>query len=516
MRRTVTRYALSGSTRIAYQVIGQGPRDLVLAPAFPCNLEILPEDPGYSRLIRRLSRFCRLIVFDPRGTGLSDGLDPTAPADRETRVADLVAVMDAAGSGRAALLGAGDGAAQALLLAARQPARVRALVLYGGHAGPRSRSMPRADDPSADHWGRGALLAQIAPGRANDPDFAAWWGRLERFAASPSAARAQMRMIAATDASDLLAAISAPSLLLHRSEDLHVGIAGSRELCARLPSARLVELSGGDHPIWLGDVDILADHVEEFLTGTKAASFDTRVLAVTLATRVLGPSGSMGSAAAGRHMDERLALFRDAVPRLTARHGGAAGWPQDDRLDATFDSATRALACAVELREVAQGIGLALAQGIHVGEIDRAHATPSGPAVQIAARIAEATRNPEILLSRLASELVIGAGMQFVDRGTLPGQDGHPAPLALVALSAERHLEPLGRAGAKFADFELLSTRERQVVKLIAAGGTNPQIAVQLGLSEHTVKRHVANILLKLDLPSRAAAASLAARQIEG
>jgi pimeloyl-ACP methyl ester carboxylesterase/DNA-binding CsgD family transcriptional regulator len=515
MRRTVTRYALSGSTRIAYQVIGQGPRDLVLIPAFPCNLEILPEDPGYSRLIRRLSRFCRLIVFDPRGSGLSDGLDPAAPADRDTRVADLVAVMDAAGSGRAALLGAGEGAAQALLLAARQPARVRAIVLYGAHAAPRSRAMPRADDPGL-RWGQGALMAQIAPSRANDPDFATWWGRLERFAASPSAASAQIRMIAATDASDLLAAISAPCLLLHRSEDLLAEIAGSRALCAKLPGARLVELPGGDHPIWLGDVDTLADHVEEFLTGAKAASFETRVLAVTLATRVLGPSGSTGSAAAGRHMDERLALFREAVPRLTARHGGAAGWPQDDRLDAAFDSATRALACAVELRDAAHGIGLALAQGIHVGDIDRAHATPSGPAVQIAARIAEATRNPEIVLSRLASELVMGAGMHFVDRGSLPGQDGHAAPLPLVALSAERHLEPLGRAGTKFADFELLSTRERQVVKLIAAGGTNPQIAVQLGLSEHTVKRHVANILLKLDLPSRAAAASLAARQIDG
>lgn len=165
MRRTVTKYARSGSARIAYQVIGQGSLDLVLVPAFPCNLEILPEDVGYSHLLQRLSQFSRLIVFDPRGSGLSDRLDPTALPDRQSRVADILSVMDAAGSGRAAVLGASDGAAQAILLAARQPARVRALILYAGHTSPGTALALPGDLPVTADWGYAKALARIAPGR---------------------------------------------------------------------------------------------------------------------------------------------------------------------------------------------------------------------------------------------------------------------------------------------------------------------------------------------------------------
>jgi len=513
MRRAITKYARSGTALIAYQVIGQGSLDLVLVPGFPCNLEILPEDPGYSHLLQRLSRFCRLIVFDPRGSGLSDGFDPAGPLDSETRVADILSIMDAVGAGRAALLGAADGAAQAMRFAARHPARVRALVLYAGRAGPQDALVPRGEKPSATDWGSGSAAARIAPGRLDDRSFIDWWGRLERFAASPMAAAAQARMIAATDASDVLPMIQTPTLLLHRRDDPQVGIACSRDLSRKIADAKLVELPGGDHPIWLGDVDAVVDHVEEFLTGARTVSLGDRVLAATLVARILGPSGSSGSAG-GRHRNEKLALLREAVQRLMARYGGTAGWSGAERIDAAFDGASRALACAVELRDFAHGIGLSLAQGIHAGDIDRAHAEPSGQAVQLAARIAASIRSPEILLSRLASDLIVGAGLQFTDRGTLPGQEGHPA-LTLVALSAERHLEPLGRLWPRPADLGLLSTREREVIRLVAEGGTNPQIGVQLGLSEHTVKRHVANILLKLDLPSRVAAASLAARQIE-
>lgn len=514
MRRTVTKYARSGSARIAYQVIGQGSLDLVLVPAFPCNLEILAEDAGYSHLLQRLSRFSRLIVFDPRGSGLSDRLDPTALPDRQSRIADILSVMDAAGSGRAALLGASDGVAQAILVAARQPARVRALILYAGHASPSSAAGLPGGLQATDDWGHAKALARIAPSRIDDPSFADWWGRLERFAASPAAAAAQVEMAAATEAGDALMAIQAPTLILHRREDRLVGIDISRTLSRKIPGARLVELPGSDHPIWLGDVDAVADQVEEFLTGTKSVTSGNRRLALTLVARVLGSPGRRASAEGTNHMDERLALLREAVPGLMARYGGTFGWAGAERIDAAFDGASRALACAVELRDIAQGIGLALAQGIHAGDIERALSAPAGQAVELAARIAAATRNPEILLSRLAGDLVSGAGLQFVDRGTLPGQDGDPAT-ALVALSLERHLEPIGPAQPRVAELGRLSAREREVIRLVAAGGTNPQIAVQLGLSEHTVKRHVANILLKLDLPSRAAAASLATRQTE-
>ena len=518
MQRAVIRYAQSGQTMIAYQVVGQGSLDLVLISGFPCNLEILAEDPGYSHFLQRLSRFCRLILFDPRGSGLSDGLDPTTLPDQTIRVDDIQAVMDAAGCSRAALLGASDGAAQALLFAARQPHRVRALVLHGSRTNFRDTATdlkrPRAGVESATGWGSGAARARIAPGRIDDSGFAEWWGRLERFAASPTAAAAQSRLIAALDVRDALPNIETPTLILHRSEDAQIEVEASRSLARAIRGARLVVMPGGDHPVWLGDVDAVADLVEEFLTGERSVLQGDRVLAVTLVVLILGPAGSHAAAAAGRHMNERLTLFRDALPRIMARHGGQSAWSGTQRIDACFDGAARAVACASALREFAQTLGLALAQGIHAGDIERASGALTGLAFDIAGLIAASTRHPDILLSRLASDLVTGSGLQFVDRGALPAQGNHAA-VPVVALSGERHLEPLGRARHRSADLGILSGREREVLGLVAEGASNPQIAVQLALSEHTVKRHVANILLKLDMPTRAAAAGLAARQSE-
>ncbi|MEO8240921.1 MAG: alpha/beta fold hydrolase [bacterium] len=516
MQRTVTRYAKSGAGLIAYQVMGQGSLDLVLICGFPSNIEILAEDPGYGHLLQRLARFCRVIVFDPRGSGLSDRVDPARTPDQAVRVDDILAVMDATGCGRAAVLGASDGAAQALLFAARHPDRVRALILHGFHA---SRHDPATDgrrprlqaDPMAG-WGTGSALARIAPSRTDDRSFVEWWGRLERFSATPSAALAQAELIAATDPHDELAAIDATTLILHRSADAVAEVAASRGLAQALRAARLVELPGSDHPVWLGDVDAVADLVEEFLTGERSVLQGAQVLAATLVARILGPSGSHAAAAAGRHMQERLALFRDALPRIAARHAGSAEWSGTDRVDLCFDGAARAVACAVALRDVAQSLGLAMAQGIHAGDIDRGSGMPRGQAFETAGLIAATTRQPDILLSRLASDLVSGSGLQFVDHGLLGAQGGQPA-VPLVALSNARHLEPLGRARPRQTDLGVLTGREREVLGLVAEGASNPQIAVQLGLSEHTVKRHVGNILLKLDMPSRAAAAGLMARQ---
>ncbi len=198
MQKAITRYARSGEARIAYQVVGHGSLDLVLVPGFPSNLEILWEDPGYSRLVKRLATFCRLILFDPRGAGLSDAVDPHALPDLRTRMDDIGAVMEAAGCGRAALLGASDGAAQAMLFAATYPNRTRALVLHGGYASFQDAVMDakrsRTNVETAETaWGTGVTLARLAPGRADDRTFADWWARLERLSASPTAAAAQLR-----------------------------------------------------------------------------------------------------------------------------------------------------------------------------------------------------------------------------------------------------------------------------------------------------------------------------------
>lgn len=498
-------------------MVGHGSLDLIFAQGFPSNLEILWEDPGYGRLVKRLSAFSRLILFDPRGTGLSDAADLSVPPHPQMRMDDMRAVMDAAGCGRAALLGASDGAAQTILFAATYPERVRALILFGGYAGVRDtaalKRLHAIAEAAEASWGNGTTLARLAPSRANDRTLAEWWGRLERLSASPTSAIAQTRTIAAIDVRDKLPAVAAPTLVLHRTEDAHVDVQNSRHLARLLKDARLAELPGRDHPVWMGDVDSVADLVEEFLTGERSLAHGDRVLAVLLVARILGTSGGAAPSAAGRHVGERMELFREAVPRIVARHGGEARWSGSERIDIRFTGAASALSGALGLREMATSLGLAIAQGIHAGDVDIGIDALSGLALNVADRIAASTRHADILLSRLASELVSGSGLQFVDRGTLL-VDGIAQSLPIVGLASERHLEPLRSATSGPVNLAILSRREREVLGLVANGLSNSLIAVQLGLSEHTVKRHVANILLKLGMPTRAAAAGLVARQL--
>ena len=515
MRPAEIRYARSDGARIAYRVAGQGSIDLVLVPGLPSNLDILPEEPGYGRLVKRLSAFARLILFDRRGMGLSDRVDAIARAE-PLATRDIAAVMDAVGSSRAAVIGASEGAAMAIQLAADKPERVRALVLFGGYAHFHgtvmdARKLRALIDSIETSWGRGVTLAALAPSRTEDRRFADWWARLERLSVSPTAAAALMRLDAMIDIRDRLADVRVPTLVIHRAEDTHASVQGARQLAHAIAGARLAELPGADHPIWMGDVDRVADLIEEFLTGARPVADRNHVLAVLLVALFGGDSVRPGLGADGRLLNEQIERFREAVPKVTERHGGRAERSGPDRIVARFDSPARAAACAVALRETAAAHRLSIAQGIHVGEIDSSASPLSGRALDVTAGIAASARPPDILLSRLASELVSGSGLQFVERGTL-AVEGIRDPLPLVALASERHLEPVQRR-ARAVDLALLSTREREVLRLVADGLSNTRIAVQLGLSEHTVKRHVANILLKLDLPSRAAAAALVARQ---
>jgi len=511
MRPAEIRYASSTGGSIAYRTMGQGSLDLLLVPCLPSNLDILPEDPGYGRLVKRLSAVGRLMLFDRRGTGLSDRLDGAA-----TAADDIAAVMEAAGSSRAVLLGASDGVAAAIRFAADHPQRVRALVLFGGYAHfhgtvMEARKLRAFVEAVENTWGSGATLSLFAPSRRDDRRFAEWWARLERLSATPGRAAALLRAAAAIDERGNLSAVQAPTLVLHRTDDAYASADGARHLAGAIAGARLVELPGRDHAMWTADVDRIADLVEEFLTGTRPIADRSRVLAVVLVARLSGDAGRSAVGAGGRLLDERLERFREAVSRAAERHGGRAEWSGADRIVAHFDSPARAAACAVVLRDTAASLGLRIAQGIHVGEIDVSLVPLAGVVLDTAARIAAAARPPEILLSRLASDLVSGSGLQFVERGTL-AIEGVRDPLPVAALAAERHLEPVQRK-ARTVDLALLSARERQVLALVADGLSNTHIAVQLGLSEHTVKRHVANMLLKLDLPSRAAAAALVARQ---
>ncbi len=511
MAPPATRYAKSADVRIAYQIIGNGPIDLVFVPGFLSNLDVHWEDPGYSHLLKRLGAFARLIQFDKRGTGLSDRVDNRDLPSLETRMDDVRAVMDAAGSGRAVLLGASEGAPMAILFAATYPERTRALVLYGGYAhfhtwvlGP--EALATFIDNAERTWGTGASLASFAPDRIEDARFKEWWARFERLSVSPSAAIALARMNAQIDVRHALGSIQVPTLVIHRSNDARVKIAGGRYLAQRIKGSRFIEVQGRDHPIWTGDVDGIVDVIEEFLTGQPPNPGHDRVLTTLVVAR---PTGTLRAMAFGRDnlYGERVDRLRETANELIAHYGGLC-IDLGAAISARFDGTVRAVRCAMALRDIAQSLHLGLAVGVHTGEVEVCGEKVSGLALRIAERVAMRAGANEVLVSSIVKDLVPGSGLLFTELGfeTVEGSD-----LGLLAVVTERHLEPHSRGG-KSPTLDILSSREREVLGLVADGLSNAAIAQRLRLSDHTVKRHVSNILLKLDLPTRAAAASLIGR----
>jgi pimeloyl-ACP methyl ester carboxylesterase/DNA-binding NarL/FixJ family response regulator len=514
------RYAKNGDIRIAYQVVGHGPLDLVFVPGFVSNLELHWEDPGYTHLLRRLSAFTRLILLDKRGTGLSDRVDAHALPSLETRMDDLRAVMDAAGSGRAALLGASEGAPMATLFAATYPERSRALVLYGGYAHFHTWVLGREGlaeflRGAESSWGTGASLRYFAPGRVNDEHFAAWWARFERQSASPTAAIALARMNAQIDVRHVLGSVRVPTLVVHRSDDPRVKIAGGRYLAEHIGGARFVEIPGRDHPVWTGDIDRIVDEIEEFLTGARPAPTHDRVLATLLLARLVAPERA-AARLGDRTWSERLDRFRATARESITRHGGYPIVTGAEEIGGRFDGPARAVRCAVALRDAAAALQLELAAGVHAGEVEIDGPSVAGLALHVTERLSARAAAGEIVVSGVVNDLVAGSGLHFSERGS-EAIEGLHEPMRLLAVAAEQHLEPAARAAGtstvKTPTLDVLSAREREVLGLVADGLSNGAIAKQLRLSDHTVKRHVANILLKLDLPTRAAAAALAGRR---
>ncbi len=514
MRTVDTRYARNGDVRIAYQVIGQGSLDLVFVPGFVSNLEILWEDPGFAHLVKRLSAFSRLILFDKRGTGLSDRFNPYGSPSLAAQVDDLLAVLNAAGSGRTALLGEADGVAVSLLFSTTHPQRTRALALYGGYAhfyGSVMQGQFLAEflQKIDTDWGRGTTLQRFSASRADDQRFSAWWGRLERLSASPSSAMALARMSASIDIRDRLSKVQVPTMVVHRMGDVHVNPDGGRFLATNIPGATFTGLPGNDHPIWMGDIDRMADTVEEFLTGERRVPSGGRVLVALLVVRVLG-ARQLPDGINDQQRREQLANFRDLATNLLVLHGGhVLNWDLE-KITIRFDGAARAAQCALALRDLAETSSLRLAQGVHAGEIEASGDLVSGFAIHVAERVAAAAQSGSVLVSSVVAELAKGSGLRFVESCTVD-IDGFDAPVRLLLVAAEQHLEPVRHHKAE-PSLAALTVREREVLHLVADGMSNAAIASQLDLSEHTVKRHVANMLLKLDLPTRTAAAAFSAR----
>lgn len=422
-----TRYAKSGEVFVAYQVLGSGPVALVVVQGFTSHLEHMWEEPRLAALYRRLAGFCRLVLVDKRGTGLSDRVPATELPTLEQRVDDLRAVLDAAGIERAALLGFWEGGPLALLFAATHPARTHALVLYASPvAFTRSADYPWAFDAErnaavlariGERWGQGDIWASLAPSLADDERARRWYARLERLGASPGAALALWRMNMELDVRHVLGAVRVPTLVLHRTDDPVLPIEASRWAASRIPGARFVELPGGDHLPWVGDVDALVAEVQELLTGAREPVDVDRVLATILFVDIVGSTGraaALGDARWASVRDAFYALARREVDRLRGREVKTTG----DGLLATFDGPARGVRSALAIAAGARAMGLDVRAGVHTGECEVRADDVGGLAVHIGARVADLAAPGEVLVSGTVRDLVAGSGLVFADRGT--------------------------------------------------------------------------------------------------
>jgi class 3 adenylate cyclase len=423
-----TRYARSGEFSIAYQVVGEGELDLIYVPGLASHIELFWEQPAYSRFLHRLASFSRLILMDRLGTGLSDRLPASEVSTFEQRMDDIRAVMDAAGSERAAVLGWSEGAPLCALFAATYPERATALVMYGGfsrfvrnddyRAGIPREVLEQWLETVPEAWGQDEDLLRLwAPSVADRPAERGWFTRYLRLSASPGAALALFRMLADTDIRGVLSAIHVPTLIVHRTEDTLISVEHSRHMAERIPGAKLVELPGQDHLWWFGDQDAIVDEVEEFLTGARHAPEPDRVLATVMFTDIVG-STARAAELGDRRWRELLETHKSVVRRELERHRGQEVQTIGDGFLATFDGPARAIRCARAISDAVRPLGIEIRAGLHTGECELMNGDVGGIAVHTGARVSAKAGPGEVLVSQTVRDLVAGSGIEFADRGT--------------------------------------------------------------------------------------------------
>ena len=426
VQRSETRYAKSGDVNVAYQIVGDGPFDLVFVPGFVSNLEYGWEEPTLARFYERLASFCRLIIFDKRGTGVSDRV--SGVPDLETRMDDVRAIMDAAGSERAAVLGYSEGGALAALFAATYPERMPAVILYGVYLSmeaPGRATLAMPLEEVERRWGAPDLcdefLREDAPSLADDADFRRWYATRLRLGASPAAVVALRKMVREIDVRPILPSIRVPALILHRTDDRTCGIENGRYAAERIPDAVYVELEGQDHLPWVGDSEAIIREVERFLTGIwERGGWEEpeteRVVSTVLFTDIVG-STARAAELGDRQWRELLQKHHALVRRQLARYRGRELDTAGDGFFASFDGPARAIRCACALTRAARELGLDIRAGLHTGECEIVDGKIGGIAVHIGARVAKEAQPGEVLVSSTVKDLVVGSGLQFRERG---------------------------------------------------------------------------------------------------
>jgi pimeloyl-ACP methyl ester carboxylesterase/class 3 adenylate cyclase len=418
------RYAKSGDVHIAYQVFGHGPENLIIIPGFISHVEHSWDSPDQARWLNHMGRRAQVVLFDKRGTGLSDRLGRLPNLDQ--RMDDARAVMDAAGIERAAIMGVSEGGSLAVLFAASHPDRCSALVLYGAFARfsdwfPTKQKFDGFLHYVDTAWGTGSSVAAFAPSKKGDSEFQRWWSRFERLGGSPSAVSNLMRMNSGINIDNILPSILVPTLVLHRTEDPTVSIQAGRFLAAHIPHAKLVELDGPDHIYWLGDnalqiADLVANFIAQPGTETRSAIESRRMLATILFTDIVG-STTRARELGDKAWRELLQAHDATIRREMARFRGSEVKSLGDGFLVLFDGPARAIHCAQAIMEAMVPLGIQVRAGLHTGEVERTDAEVLGIAVHLAARIVNTAGAGDVIISRTVKDLVAGSGIAFDDAG---------------------------------------------------------------------------------------------------
>jgi class 3 adenylate cyclase len=422
-----THYVKSDDVYIAYQVLGEGPLDLIFVPGFVSNVEAIWQSPCRSAFFRRLASFCRVILFDKRGTGMSDRGSQIFTL--EQRMHDVQTILNEVGSERAALFGISEGGPMSLLYAATYPERTSALVLYGCYAkrswspdysfGWTDEQWKRVLDNIEHHWGtpQGISVTMWAPSIANDPRAAEDLASYFRASASPGAAASIMKMNREIDVRHILPATRVPTLILHRTSERVIDVEHARYMARHIPGSKLVELRGEDHMAWFGDQDSILDEVEQFLTGRRHAHESERVLATLLFADIAG-STARAATLGDKSWRDLLAEFYARVREVLHQYRGREINTSGDGFLATFDGPARAVRCASAIRDTVRSLNLEVRCGLHTGECEIVGNDIAGIAVHTGARVAALAAPGEVLVSQTVRDLVAGSDLILEEYGT--------------------------------------------------------------------------------------------------